>query len=256
MAKQAQHVLGSDGCSDGCSEGTTGAPTGGSVEVTKDIPIPRRDEAQQEQHVRGVDGVLGGSVEVTKDIPIPQHGRAAEARGSGQSEQPECPPPAMGEVMAGPGFGELLGFSELGYPVVSLSSNEALEVPSTVELTREDVGHMFLVSYVDGCADQPIITGRLLPPRILPRILEDEAQSTADASGQEASAAKVLGEGPITVESDGETIAIEAKRELVLRCGEASIRLRRDGRVEVRGIDVVSRAKRANWIKGGSVALN
>ena len=241
MAKQAQHIQGSDRLSER------------SAEVTKDIPIPQQCGTPQAHRARGSDDTGGDSVEVTKDIPIPRQGGAAEVRRSGQSEQPECPPPAMGEVMAGPGFGELVGFSELGYPVVSLSSNdEAIEVPSTVELAPEDVGRMFLVSYVDGCADQPIITGRLLPPKMF----EDEGRSTAEASGQEPTKVEALGEGPITVDSDGEMIAIEAKRELVLRCGEASIRLRRDGRVEVRGIDVVSRAKRANWIKGGSVALN
>jgi Domain of unknown function (DUF6484) len=55
---------------------------------------------------------------------------------------------------------------------------------------------------------------------------------------------------------DGRRVEIEGRDEIVLRCGEASITLRRNGRVVICGIQVETRAKGVNRIKGGSVAIN
>jgi hypothetical protein len=55
---------------------------------------------------------------------------------------------------------------------------------------------------------------------------------------------------------DGRRIEIVGQDEIVLRCGEASITLRRNGRILIRGIQVESRATGVNRIKGGSVAIN
>ncbi len=49
---------------------------------------------------------------------------------------------------------------------------------------------------------------------------------------------------------------IEAKRELELRCGEALVRLTRDGRVVVQGIQVSSEAKGLQRIRGAAVRIN
>jgi len=144
----------------------------------------------------------------------------------------------------GPFIGELLGFSERGYPLIELTSHDdPIEAPTTFALDRDDVGCTVLVVFVRGDRDQPVVTGRLLAP--LP--LEERPRPEAEVK---------LEGGALKIESEGERVIIEAQEELVLRCGKASLRLRRDGRVEVRGVDIVSRASRANWIKGGSVALN
>jgi hypothetical protein len=55
---------------------------------------------------------------------------------------------------------------------------------------------------------------------------------------------------------DNNRIELEGKDELVLRCGQASITLRRNGRVIVRGTYVESRSKGTNRIKGGVVLIN
>lgn len=55
---------------------------------------------------------------------------------------------------------------------------------------------------------------------------------------------------------DREKVRIEAERELVLRCGDASITLRHDGKVLTRADDVATVARRRNRIKGGSVDIN
>lgn len=63
-----------------------------------------------------------------------------------------------------------------------------------------------------------------------------------------------LGAAPEPATPD--TLTIEAKQSLTLRVGEGSITLREDGRILIRGKDLVSHAQRMNRIKGGAVSIN
>ena len=51
-------------------------------------------------------------------------------------------------------------------------------------------------------------------------------------------------------------IVIEATDQVSLKCGDAALDLRNDGKVMIRGKDVLTRAKRTQRIKGGTVAIN
>lgn len=65
--------------------------------------------------------------------------------------------------------------------------------------------------------------------------------------------------GPRTVSSADETpeeLVLEARRGLILKCGDGSITIRADGKILIKGKDLVSHAQRVNRIKGGSVAIN
>jgi hypothetical protein len=53
-----------------------------------------------------------------------------------------------------------------------------------------------------------------------------------------------------------EELVIEAKKNLTLKCGEGSITIREDGKILIKGKDLVSHAQRMNRIKGGSVSIN
>jgi uncharacterized protein DUF6484 len=55
---------------------------------------------------------------------------------------------------------------------------------------------------------------------------------------------------------DGRRVVLEGTDEVVLRCGKASITLRRNGRVVIRGAQIESRAAGANKVRGGSVQIN
>lgn len=59
-----------------------------------------------------------------------------------------------------------------------------------------------------------------------------------------------------TAKAPPEEIVLEATKGLTLKVGEGSITLREDGRVLIRGRDLVSHARRLNRIRGGSVAIN
>ena len=60
----------------------------------------------------------------------------------------------------------------------------------------------------------------------------------------------------VEVDTDGERLVVSAKKELVLRCGKASITLTKAGKVLIQGAYVSSRSSGVNRIKGGSVQLN
>ena len=60
----------------------------------------------------------------------------------------------------------------------------------------------------------------------------------------------------LQVQLDGETILLTGKKEIVLRCGKASITLTSAGKVLLRGTYVSSRSSGVQRIKGGSVQIN
>ena len=59
-----------------------------------------------------------------------------------------------------------------------------------------------------------------------------------------------------TVEGDGERLVFEAEKEIVLRCGDASITLTRAGKILIKGAYVLSRSSGVNRIQGGAVEIN
>ena len=68
-----------------------------------------------------------------------------------------------------------------------------------------------------------------------------------------------IGPSRAAVSKDKDTpdeIVIEAKKNLTFKCGDGSITLRKDGKILIKGKDLVSRAKRMNRIKGGAVTIN
>lgn len=65
--------------------------------------------------------------------------------------------------------------------------------------------------------------------------------------------------GPHAPPGSGETPAeliLEAKHSLTLRVGNGSITIREDGKILIKGKDLVSHAQRLNRIKGGAVQIN
>lgn len=63
-------------------------------------------------------------------------------------------------------------------------------------------------------------------------------------------------EKPTDVTIDGRRVTFDAREEIVLRCGKASITLTHAGKVLIRGAYLLSRSSGVNRIKGGSVQLN
>lgn len=55
---------------------------------------------------------------------------------------------------------------------------------------------------------------------------------------------------------DGRRIVINGEDEVLLRCGKASIELKRSGAVIIKGAHLISHSSGVNRIRGGSVQLN
>lgn len=105
---------------------------------------------------------------------------------------------------------------------------------STVPIDRHAVGHAVVLMFIGGALDRPVITGRIEPGR--------------------ASPTKVTRTQSLMI--DGRELVLEADSSLTLRCGKSSITLTRDGKIVVRGTNVVSRASGVNRIRGGTIKLN
>jgi hypothetical protein len=68
--------------------------------------------------------------------------------------------------------------------------------------------------------------------------------------------ASIQAERPLEAKVDGKTVVLNAKEEMVLKCGKSTLILRKDGKIIVKGVEVISRATRVNKIKGASVQIN
>jgi hypothetical protein len=88
-----------------------------------------------------------------------------------------------------------------------------------------DAGREALVFFANGDPAQPVVTGLLQP--------HDYKTDAPPA-----------------------VLHLEAGSELILKCGQATLKLTRDGRIVIRGADVLTRASGSHRIKGGSVQIN
>jgi hypothetical protein len=113
--------------------------------------------------------------------------------------------------------------------------NVAVRGRTTIDLGRDDVGQQVLALFENGDPQRPVVVGVLRVDRtIAPTSLSDNVE----------------------VSADGERMIVNAQRELVLRCGKASISLQQDGTVRIVGERILSRATGPNRVQGGSVLLN
>lgn len=144
-----------------------------------------------------------------------------------------------GEVV----IGILMGLDSNQAPLVSLArveDSEPLPALSTVKLSVTDIGRQVVLAFRDGNLNQPVILGLLCHGESEP---EPNASSNSNLSGQQ-------------ILVDGESMRVEAKQRIELRCGKASIILTADGNVMIRGAYVLTRASGTNRIRGGNVQIN
>ncbi|MFY4727917.1 DUF6484 domain-containing protein [Nitrospira sp. BLG_2] len=118
--------------------------------------------------------------------------------------------------------------------IPNLFGMEAVSARSIVPLSKEKLGEEVLVAFEAGDPRSPYIIGSLW----------------------QAEWAPTVSQPPIEAKVDGEQVVIEGKREIVLKCGKASITLTRAGKVLIRGAYVLSRSSGVNRLKGGSVQIN
>lgn len=150
------------------------------------------------------------------------------------SKEAKRQPVGRKETKPAPGIavGKLTGFSDSGQPLVDVGGRRPQAARAAVDLRAKDAGSEVVLVFEREDARKPIILGVLRAPAAHPP--ERASQATLD----------------------GETVLLTAEKEIVLRCGKASLTLTRAGKVLVRGEYVLSRSAGVNRIKGGSVQIN
>lgn len=165
--------------------------------------------------------------------------------GSAQGQSVE-----LGRIVALDDDGRILVETNLRpEPVESLL---AIPLDRELILSLIEAEHPVVVSFQQGDPLRPIIVGLLQPPLAL---RNSETESHAHTEPKEP---PLQGSQPFVIEADvdGRRVELKAQDELVLRCGEASVTLRRNGRVIVRGTHVETYSTGVNRIKGGQVRIN
>lgn len=152
----------------------------------------------------------------------------------------------QGVLAWGASVGTLLSWAPSQAPLVDFPSNPTgapIEARALVQVEAVGPGpHEVLLAFADGDLSRPIVVG-VLRPASAPAAVEVALPGVAKGAAKEALI-------------DGRRVVLEAQDELVLRCGESSITLRRNGRVVIRGAYVETSARGVNRVKGGSVKIN
>ena len=145
--------------------------------------------------------------------------------------------------------GRLVRWSEAEGPIVEHSSNPhgPIAARTTVRLDADTVREAVdseqevLLVFESERSDKPIIVGLVQPRESHVELKRQDRESQPSE---------------LEAHIDGKRIALQAEDEIVLRCGDASITLQRNGRIVVRGAYVETRSKGVNRIKGGTVRIN
>jgi len=153
-----------------------------------------------------------------------------------RQEIAQHPAPAV----PGAAAARLVGFDRDDRPLVSgiaALPGEIVEARTTVNLLRREIGATVVVVFEDGNSRRPIILG----------VVRDRQPAEEPTSSFSQT---------VSVQSDDNRLVLSAEREIVLKCGNASITLTRAGKVLINGTYVVSRSSGYNKIKGAAVDIN
>ena len=92
--------------------------------------------------------------------------------------------------------------------------------------------------------------------RLIPIARAEAMRSSSDAAASKKGRSHLVPSFPDVLHVDGKRVAIEGADEVEIRCGEASITLRRNGKIIIKGTYVESAAKGGNRVKGGAIKIN
>ncbi|RYZ41457.1 MAG: hypothetical protein EOO71_11935 [Myxococcaceae bacterium] len=168
-----------------------------------------------------------------------------------KSPAPAMEPPTP---ILGSRGGHLAGLDASGAVLVDFPGNTAgpvrarLAVAVEAPALREAVARQqkVVLLFENGDPGLPFIMGLIQEPSATP-LLDALLQGPATSETPRT---------PTETHVDGKRVVIEGQDEIVLKCGEASITLRRNGKVIVKGTYLESRATGTHRIKGGSVEIN
>ena len=183
--------------------------------------------------------------------------------------QTEVPIPMVvpGEVL----LGILAGIDDQGSPVVGFPQFphfESVTALATIPVLPLHIGRQIALMFTQGAESRPIVIGFLYSPlqQMLDTLIEQSDPPTSALGSMDQTVfdkPAVVSKQSInmdqyddTVRVDGRRVVLEGQEEVVLKCGEASVTLTRNGKVVIRGKYLLSRSSGVNRILGGSVHVN
>ena len=169
-----------------------------------------------------------------------------------------------GEVI----IGTLTGLDHQGKALVDFTDNpkdRAITAISTSPISLQHSGRQVALLFDNNDLEKPIIVGLIHNP--LQDILDNFEIANIDRAESDNLYKAITDseERPIentvttTVDDmllDGERLVFEAKKEIVLKCGESSITLTKAGKILIKGKYLLNRSSGVNRIVGGSVQIN
>lgn len=164
-------------------------------------------------------------------------------------------------------LGRIVALGEGGLPSVEFpQSGGARAARVAVQLSSEALhaalqfGYPVVLMFENGDPGLPIIVGLVQETRApRPQSGAGTESPVPESPVPESPVSEnPVRESPAVIEAcvDGKRIRIIGEDEIVLECGSASITLRRNGRVVVRGTYVETCSEGTNRIKGGQVRIN
>jgi Domain of unknown function (DUF6484) len=181
-------------------------------------------------------------------------------------------PARAADAMPAPAHAQLVtivSIADDGAPLVLVDARgpvvtARLAVRTNIERMQRAIANRqpAVVVFEGGDRSKPLIVGFL---EQLDGVPESSPAASAETSGavQELSVpdpAAAPDEPPvlpfIEADIDGRRVRLTAQDEIVLQCGSASVTLRRNGRVVIRGAYVETHSEGTNRIKGGQVHIN
>jgi hypothetical protein len=157
---------------------------------------------------------------------------------------------SVSESQIGARIGRIVAVNEQGLLVVESTGTPQRPAKLAVALDADRLQAAIesrqpaVLVFENGDESLPIVIG-LVEPTPETQTKSAQAESTARADSP-----------VIEADVDGRRVRLVAQDEIVLECGPASITLRRNGRVVIRGTHVESHSDGANRIKGGQVRIN
>lgn len=164
------------------------------------------------------------------------------------SSQPHVADADRPGLMYGAVIGTVNGWNDVGQPLVAAEEISDQTFPARTVIVADDLQEGMQVVLLFECGDykRPIIMG----------VPSQPTSTVQPVKGEATVQLPLLNGNGVAAQVDDDRMVLTAEREIVLRCGKASLTLTRAGKVLIRGAYVISRSSGVNCIKGGSVQIN
>lgn len=146
---------------------------------------------------------------------------------------------------SGTQIGEFIGLDEGGHPLVIVEGLNspliALTAITVNQCISNYIGQSVLLWVDDAENNRPIIIG----------FISDQFEEFESKSNNEMT---TFSESTLTI--DGKQVNLEGKKEIILKCGHSSITLSQNGKISIKGKNIINRSSGNYRVKGANLNFN